>query len=83
MEAWMAFISIMAIVAIVVVAGGLIAFIAHMILGVFDNGKQTVRKEYLFLEYFLSGGQERYADSPGFCGGRSLFPQIDHGLQPS
>lgn len=44
MEAWMAFISIMAIVAIVVVGGGLIAFIAHMILGVFDNGKQSKPK---------------------------------------
>ncbi len=45
MEAWMAFVSIMAIIAIVVVAGGLIAFITHMILGVFDNNKQSVKKE--------------------------------------
>ena len=45
MEAWMAFVSIMAIVAIVVVAGGLIAFIGHMILGAFDNGKQGIKKE--------------------------------------
>ena len=37
MEAWMAFVSIMAIVAIVVVAGGLIAFIGHMILGAFES----------------------------------------------
>ena len=44
MEAWMAFVSIMAIVAIVVVAGGLIAFIAHMIIGVFDNNNQGLKK---------------------------------------
>ena len=41
MEAWMAFISIMAIVAIVVVGGGIIAFIGHMIIGAFDNNKQS------------------------------------------
>ena len=45
MEAWSAFVSIMAIVAIVVVAGGLIAFIGHMILGALDNGKPAVKKE--------------------------------------
>lgn len=45
MEAWMAFVSIMAIVAIVVVAGGLIAFIGHMILSAFDNGKQGAKQE--------------------------------------
>ena len=44
MEAWMAFVSIMAIVAIVVVAGGLIAFIGHMIIGAFDNNKQVSKK---------------------------------------
>lgn len=44
MEAWMAFISIMAIVAIVLVAGGLIAFIGHMILGVFDNRPSTSKQ---------------------------------------
>jgi len=37
MEAWMAFVSIIAIVAIVVVAGGIIAFIAHVIIGAFDK----------------------------------------------
>ena len=41
MEAWMAFVSIMAIVAIVVVGGGIIAFIGHMIIGAFDNNKQS------------------------------------------
>ncbi len=45
MEAWMAFVSIMAIVAIVVVAGGLIAFIGHMIIGAFDNNKQGTAQE--------------------------------------
>ena len=45
MEAWMAFVSIMAIVAIVVVAGGLIAFIGHMIIGAFDNNKQGTKQE--------------------------------------
>lgn len=43
MEAWMAFVSIMAIVAIVVVAGGLIAFIGHMIIGAFDSNKQATK----------------------------------------
>ena len=37
MEAWMAFVSIMAILAIVLVGGGLIAFIAHLIIGAFDK----------------------------------------------
>ena len=46
MEAWMAFVSIIAIVAIILVAGGLVAFIGHMIIGVFDNDKrQTTTKQ--------------------------------------
>lgn len=62
MEAWMAFISIMAIVAIVVVAGGLIAFIAHMIIGAFDN-KQTTKENKDVIDYaqykqLASGNQE-------------------------
>ena len=44
MEAWMAFVSIIAIVAIVLVAGGLIAFIGHMIIGAFDKDRQEVQK---------------------------------------
>ena len=41
MEAWMAFVSIMAIVAIVLIAGGLIAFIGHMIIGAIDTDNKT------------------------------------------
>ena len=41
MDAWMAFVSIIAIVAIVVIAGGIIAFIGHMIIGVFDKDRQA------------------------------------------
>jgi len=52
MEALMAFISIVAIVAIVLFAGGLIAFIGHMIIGVFDNTKGTSKsKSNETLEY--------------------------------
>ncbi len=40
MDAWMAFASILAIVAIVIVAGGIIAFVAHMIIGAFDNDRR-------------------------------------------
>lgn len=40
MEAWMAFGSIVAIVAIVLIAGGLIAVIGHMVIGSFDTNKQ-------------------------------------------
>ena len=45
MEAGMAFISIIAIIAIVLVAGGLIAFIGHMIIGAFDSGKPSTKTE--------------------------------------
>ena len=44
MEAWMAFVSIIAIVAIVLVAGGLIAFICHMVIGAFDKDRKEVQK---------------------------------------
>ena len=37
----MAFVSILAIVAIVVVVGGIIAFLGHMIIGVFDNDRKN------------------------------------------
>ncbi len=37
----MAFASILAIVAIVIVAGGIIAFVAHMIIGAFDNDRKV------------------------------------------
>ena len=42
MEAWMAFVSIMAIVAVVLVGGGIIAFIAHLIIGALDRTDKTV-----------------------------------------
>ena len=50
MDAWMAFVSIMAIVAIVVVAGGIIAFIGHVIIGAFDN-KKVVNNTKELLDY--------------------------------
>ena len=45
MEAWMALVSIMAIVAVVLVAGGIIAFIAHLIIGALDRTDKTVNYE--------------------------------------
>ncbi len=39
--AWMAFLSVLAILGIVLVGGGLIAFLIHMILGAFDSGKNA------------------------------------------
>ena len=45
METWMALVSIMAIVAVVVVAGGIIAFIAHLIIGAFDRTDKSVKYE--------------------------------------
>ena len=45
MEAWMAFVSIMAIVAVVLVGGGIIAFIAHLIIGALDRTDKTVNYE--------------------------------------
>lgn len=45
MDAWMAFVSIIAIIAIVVVAGGLIAFLGHMVIGAFENDKKVVNNE--------------------------------------
>ncbi len=50
MDAWMAFVSIIAIIAIVLVAGGIIAFLGHMIIGVFDKDRQaesSTKKETL------------------------------------
>ena len=44
MNAWMAFVSIIAIIAIVLVAGGIIAFLGHMIIGAFDNDKKGVKE---------------------------------------
>ncbi len=41
MDAWMAFVSIIAIIAIVLVAGGIIAFLGHMIIGVFDKDRKV------------------------------------------
>lgn len=45
MEAWMALFSIMAIVAVVLVAGGLIAFIVHLIVGALDRKDKPVEYE--------------------------------------
>ena len=63
MEAWMAFVSIMAIVAIVVVAGGLIAFIGHMIIGAFDGNKKEVKESKDVIDYAqykqLTDGNQR------------------------
>ena len=42
METWMALGSIMAIVAVVLVAGGIIAFIAHLIIGALDRTDKNV-----------------------------------------
>ena len=47
MDTWMAFVSIIAMVAIVLVAGGLIALIGHMIIGAFDNDKKDSKHEAL------------------------------------
>lgn len=45
METWMALVSIMAIVAVVLVAGGIIAFIAHLIIGALDRPDKSVKYE--------------------------------------
>ena len=45
MEALSAFISIISIIAIVLVVGGLIAFIGHMVIGAFDGNKQSTKTE--------------------------------------
>jgi len=45
MEALSAFISIISIIAIVLVVGGLIAFIGHMVIGAFDGNKQSSKTE--------------------------------------
>ena len=45
MEALSAFISIISIIAIVLVVGGLIAFVGHMIIGAFDGNKQSTKPE--------------------------------------
>ena len=47
----MAFVSIIAIVAIVVIAGGIIAFLGHMIIGVFDKDRQTTSTKTETLDY--------------------------------
>lgn len=51
MDALMAFVSIIAIIAIVVVAGGLVAFIAHMIIGAFDNERRDTVAPKEVLDY--------------------------------
>ena len=51
MDAWMAFVSIIAIVAIVVIAGGIIAFLGHMIIGVFDKDRQATNTKTEALDY--------------------------------
>jgi len=45
METWMALVSIMAIVAVVLVAGGIIAFIAHLIIGALDRTDKNIKYE--------------------------------------
>ena len=45
MDAWMALVSIIAIVAIVLVAAGIIAFLGHMIIGAFDNDKKVSKSK--------------------------------------
>ncbi len=45
METWMAFVSIMAIVAVVLLAGGIIAFIAHLIIGALDRTDKSIKYE--------------------------------------
>ncbi len=47
----MAFVSIIAIVAIVVIAGGIIAFLGHMIIGVFDKDRQATNTKTEALDY--------------------------------
>ena len=47
----MAFVSIIAIVAIVVIAGGIIAFLGHMIIGVFDKDRQATNTKTEVLDY--------------------------------
>lgn len=42
--AWEAFLTILAIIGIVVIAGGIIAFLIHMVLGAFDSEKRVARK---------------------------------------
>lgn len=39
--AWMAFVSVLAILGIVLIGGGLVAFLVHMIVGAFDSGKNV------------------------------------------
>lgn len=51
MDALMAFVSIAAIIAIVVVAGGLVAFIGHMIIGAFDNERRDTVAPKEMLDY--------------------------------
>ena len=51
MDALMACVSIIAIIAIVVVAGGLVAFIGHMIIGAFDNGRKDTVAPKEVLDY--------------------------------
>ena len=50
MDYLMAFVSIIAIIAIVIVGGGLIAFLCHMIVGVFDKDRTTSNNNEL-LDY--------------------------------
>ncbi len=43
--AWMAFVTILGIAAIVIVAGGIVAFLGHMIIGVFDNSRKEPKED--------------------------------------
>lgn len=51
MNAWMAFVSIIAILAIVLVAGGLIALIGHMIIGAFDTKERKPENKREVIDY--------------------------------
>ena len=51
MEAWMAFVSIIAIVGIVLVAGALIAFIGHMIIGAVDKDNKVNTSKNEVIDY--------------------------------
>ena len=61
----MAFVSIMAIVAIILVGGGIIAFIGHMVIGAFDNRKDIAPQRKDVLDYAdfkrLEQGREEVA----------------------
>ena len=73
MEALSAFITIVSIIAIVLVAGGLIAFVGHMIIGAFDGAnRQTTKTEsknvmdYSQYKQFENAKQNAYNDEYNF-----------------